>query len=214
MSSDFDIKTLSIPKLLEHPYVQELHEVINILYAENEALKVAFRKSKKLPAKPDVKPSKLDEVPPTNSDATTDTTTANDKSTDKPKDTPKRAGSQKRSKTKNLVIHQQKECQVIAPDSTWTFLGYKDYIVQGLKIELHNTCYKREEWETPDGKYIIAPLPAGLFHSINIFNFFMSFEIRRIACIILFIPLFRNKFITIFLINEKFSAELSATIFE
>lgn len=172
MSSDFDIKTLSIPELLEHPYVQELHEVIHILHAENEALKVEFRKFKKLPAKPTVKPSKLDEVPPTNSDATTDTTTANDattdasepndKSTDKPKDTPKRAGSQKRSKTKDLVIHQQKECQVIAPDPTWTFLGYKDYVVQGLKIELHNTCYKREEWETPDGKYIIAPLPESL----------------------------------------------------
>ena len=71
----------------------------------------------------------------------------------------KRAGSQKRSKTKELIIH---ETQRIVPEEIpegSTRVGYDDYIVQGLKVESHNICYRLERWCTPEGKTIKGKLP-------------------------------------------------------
>lgn len=71
----------------------------------------------------------------------------------------KRPGSKKRSKTKELVIHQTISVppKRIPPDSI--YVDHDDYIVQGLKIELHNVCYRLEWWRTPDGKLIKGELP-------------------------------------------------------
>lgn len=43
-----------------------------------------------------------------------------------------------------------------------TFKGYKDFIVQDLRIAVHNTRYRLECWQTPDGHYVTAPLPSQL----------------------------------------------------
>lgn len=139
----------NIDDLLKHPYVQELHQVIYQLHLDIEALKVELRKLKTLPAKPVIKPSKLDE-PQQNS------------SQDKGETTTKRPGSEKRSKTKELVIHETKKLYVENAGRDWKFLHCEDYIVQNLLIAVHNTCYQREVWQTPEGKQVIAPLPAGL----------------------------------------------------
>lgn len=40
------------------------------------------------------------------------------------------------------------------------FKGYEDYVVQDLEIKPRVIRYRRERWETPDGKTIIAPLPS------------------------------------------------------
>lgn len=75
----------------------------------------------------------------------------------------KRAGSNKKPKTSQLTIHEDK---VISPDEPLPddarFKGYRDFIVQDLIIEARNTRYRLSRWVTPEGKEIIGELPAAL----------------------------------------------------
>ena len=75
----------------------------------------------------------------------------------------KRAGSNKKPKTSQLTIHEDK---VIPPDEPIPddarFKGYRDFIVQELIIQAHNTRYRLPRWVTPEGKEIIGELPAAL----------------------------------------------------
>ena len=73
----------------------------------------------------------------------------------------KRPGSEKRSKSAQLDIH---ETVTLIPDGIgkdWVFKGYSDLVVQGLLIEPHNIKYRRGRWLTPAGETVIALLPAG-----------------------------------------------------
>lgn len=74
----------------------------------------------------------------------------------------KRPGSEKRSKTRTLVIHEE---QAIAPEAIpegSCFKGYQDYVVQELVIKAHNTRYRLERWETPGGDTLLGQLPASV----------------------------------------------------
>ncbi len=75
----------------------------------------------------------------------------------------KRAGSSKRSKTQQLTIHETLKVspQVPIPEGA-RFKGYRDFIVQDLRIAPHNTCHRLEVWQTPDGEWLLGELPAGL----------------------------------------------------
>ena len=150
-----DVTKFSIEDLLKHPYVQELHQIIHQLHLKIEAIEVDLRRLKKLPSKPDIKPSKLDEPP----DNTTEGKTTQGNNSEKE---PKRPGSEKRSKTKDLEIHEKKELQVENVGKDWKFIGYDDYVVQDLITKVHNTCYQRAVWETPEGKQVMASLPTEL----------------------------------------------------
>lgn len=71
----------------------------------------------------------------------------------------KRPGSEKRSKLAELRIH---ETVILKPDKVprgSTFKEYVDYTVQGILCQPRNTRYRRERWETVEGKSIVAPLP-------------------------------------------------------
>ena len=71
----------------------------------------------------------------------------------------KRPGSAKRSKTEQLVIHDDVPLPLDGlPDGT-KFLGYQDFTVQDLLIEPHNTRYRRGRYQLPDGTIVTAPLP-------------------------------------------------------
>jgi hypothetical protein len=71
----------------------------------------------------------------------------------------KRPGSAKRSKTQDLIIHDDVPLRLDGlPDGT-KFLGYQDFTVQDLKIEPHNTLYRRGRYQLPDGTIRTAPLP-------------------------------------------------------
>ena len=60
-----------------------------------------------------------------------------------------------------LVIHEERKLGVDAPPRS-RFKGYASYLVQDLMIRPHVTCFRRQRWRTPDGKTVIAPLPAGV----------------------------------------------------
>lgn len=71
----------------------------------------------------------------------------------------KRPGSAKRSKTRDLVVHDEVPLPLDdLPDGT-KFLGYQDFTVQDLKVEPHNTRYRRCRYQLPDGAIVTAPLP-------------------------------------------------------
>jgi FtsZ-binding cell division protein ZapB len=75
----------------------------------------------------------------------------------------RRPGSDKRSKTAELVIHEE---QIIQPapriPQGSRFKGYRDIVIQDLVIRAHNTRYRLARWLTPKGDYLIGELPAHL----------------------------------------------------
>jgi uncharacterized small protein (DUF1192 family) len=74
----------------------------------------------------------------------------------------KRAGSKKRSKTVKIQIHDTIDVEPEYIPEGSTFKGYQPFVVQGLKIEPHNVCYRLKSYETPDGKYLVAKPPKQL----------------------------------------------------
>ena len=66
----------------------------------------------------------------------------------------RRPGSDKRSKTVELSIHEE---AIIQPKKRIPngsrFKGYRDVVIQGLVIRAHNTRYRLARWLTP--KFIL-----------------------------------------------------------
>ena len=133
-----------IPEEQKTPLVMELLHVIGQLTEQIERLREEVARLKEHKGKPKIPPSRLEKDP---------------KEKQKKKDRKKRPGSKKRSKTKQLTIHETISVppKEIPPGSTRA--GYDDWIVQGLKIEWHNVCYRLECWITPEGKLIKGELP-------------------------------------------------------
>ena len=133
-----------IPEEQKTPLVMELLHIVQQQSKQIEQLRQEVARLKEHKGKPKIPPSQLEKKP---------------KDEQKNKSEKKRPGSSKRSKTKKLIIHETISVppKDIPPGSRRT--GYKDWIVQGLKIELHNVCYRIELWTTPDGKIIKGVLP-------------------------------------------------------
>ena len=74
----------------------------------------------------------------------------------------KRPGSEKRSKTKDLLIHEEIPVppKELPPGST--FVRRDPFVVQDLIVQTHNTRYLLETWQTPTGETIRGELPAGI----------------------------------------------------
>jgi Transposase IS66 family len=86
-----------------------------------------------------------------------------DEGQDEGKKDTRRPGSDKRNKTAELVIHEEK---IIPPSRRIPrgsrFKGYRDVVVQELQIQCHNTRYRLERWVTPGGEALCGQLPAEL----------------------------------------------------
>jgi hypothetical protein len=66
----------------------------------------------------------------------------------------KRPGSEKRHKTAELVIDQEIKVPPVQIPEGSRFKGYRDFIVQDLRISSHNVDYLLECWKTPEGGYL------------------------------------------------------------
>jgi len=115
--------------------IQKLRDEINRLKGEQ--------------GKPDIKPSKKEGK-------------QNDHSSEKERRQPKKW--QKGSKLDKVKVDREEILQVDKsklPDDA-EFKGYEPVIIQDLKIETDNICFKKEKYYSPStGKTWIAPLPAG-----------------------------------------------------
>jgi hypothetical protein len=72
----------------------------------------------------------------------------------------KRPGSAKRSKTAQLTITEETVLRLPHVPEGAVFKGYEDFVVQDLILEPRVILYRREHWQAPDGRSLVAPLPA------------------------------------------------------
>src|SRR5665213_2280277 len=73
-----------------------------------------------------------------------------------------RAARRRRGGTKaKLVIHEERMLAAAAPPGA-RFKGYAGFLVQDLMIRPHVTHFRRECWQTADGKTVVAALPEGI----------------------------------------------------
>jgi hypothetical protein len=85
-----------------------------------------------------------------------------EKATEPKPDRPAGEGDRKRGSTKSkLTIHEEKTIKATAPSGS-RFKGYTSFVVQDLVIRPHVVNFRCERWQTPDGKIVTAPLPAGI----------------------------------------------------
>ncbi|MEA3290699.1 MAG: hypothetical protein U9Q71_00065, partial [Pseudomonadota bacterium] len=122
---------------------EQQQERIGVLEAE-------VARIKKLPKKPNIRPSTL----PKDDDEPDDPGKGGDDASGKP--------NKPRKRKKNLTIHNT---EVIKPDNLpegSRLLGYEDYTVQDLLIQPYNTRYRLARYLTPDGKRLIGVLPEAL----------------------------------------------------
>ncbi len=139
-----NIKKL-IPEISEEemtPIVNRLLEITQQLIEENQNLKDEIARLKGQKPKPKIKPSNLTKEG------------ANKQETDKTG-----SGRRRKSKTKDIKIHQEIKIEPdnIPPGSR--LIDYKDYIVQDIKFFPWNIRYRRGRWQTPSGDFIIGELP-------------------------------------------------------
>jgi hypothetical protein len=134
------------PVILQLLGIIEQISVANLLQAEEiQLLKDEIARLKGQKPKPDIRPSTLEKAP---------------KDQEEKDSSGKRPGSNKRSKTAEIIIHKTIPIapEWIPPGST--FKEYQPYTVQGIKIEPYNIRYLLERWQTPDGNYIVGQLPS------------------------------------------------------
>lgn len=147
------IRLPEIPEEEQTPLVKELvgiiEELAQIVQAQGEEIErlkdeVSILKGQK--KRPRFQPSKM-----------------NQQAGKKTRRRGKRAGSNKRHKTKRLRIHHE---EVVTPKEAIPkgsrFKGYRDFVVQDLRVEAYNTRYRVARWKSPDGRILLGELPASL----------------------------------------------------
>jgi hypothetical protein len=141
-----------IPDAERTPLVRQLLEIIylqleRILQLEERIrqLEDEIARLKGLKARPRIAPSTL-ETP-----------------TRPPRDPhAKRPGSAKRSQTAQLTITEETILRLPHVPEGAIFKGYEDFVVQDLILQPRVILYRREHWLTPEGRSLVAPLPAAV----------------------------------------------------
>ena len=122
------------------PLVNVLLEIIAWQQIRIDKLEQEILKLKVETTKPNIKPSKMDE------DSVKADAEASDDS-----DKPKKNKGPKRSKTKYLKIDATFNIHPDTIPEGSTFKGYRDVVIQNIKFETFNTCYRLAQYETVDG---------------------------------------------------------------
>ena len=144
-----------LPKINDEdrtPLVDVLLELLAWQQKQIDKLEQEILKLKGETVKPKIKPSKMDD----------DNPGQNDDSKNDNSDTTKKNKGPKRSKTEHLKIDVTVE---IEPDNIpqgSVFKGHRDVVIQNIKFETFNTCYRLAQYQTPDGSYVSGQLPEGL----------------------------------------------------
>jgi hypothetical protein len=123
---------------------EALQGAVARLKSENQTLNDEIARLKHLPPRPPVKPSGME------------------KATERSKpDADKPARRRRGRGVSKLSIDRTVALTVDAPAGSRR-KGYEDVVVQDLMLRTETTLYRRERWETPDGRRIVAPLSAGI----------------------------------------------------
>ena len=72
---------------------------------------------------------------------------------------PRRGGG---PKTAQRAIDEDRILEIPGLPPGSIFKGYQDYLVQELVFRKHVVRYRRERWLTPDGRELVAEMPAGV----------------------------------------------------
>jgi hypothetical protein len=134
MSPPPDIEALSPAELKS--LVLQLFEERAELRRTVAALRDEIARLKGGPGRPDIKAN----VKPSGME----------KASEPPPSAPKN-GRRRGGRRAQLVIHEERKLEVDAPPRS-RFKGYASYLVQDLMIRPHVTCFRRQCWQTPDGR--------------------------------------------------------------
>src|SRR4051794_18694777 len=66
-----------------------------------------------------------------------------------------------RGKADRLTVDEERVVEADVPAGS-RFKGYEDFLVQDLVLRPHVVRLRRERWLTPDGRTVLAPMPAGI----------------------------------------------------
>ncbi len=135
-----------IPEAEKTPLVVALLHIVQTQREDIQQLRDEVARLKQHKGKPKIPPSRLEKDP-------------KEKHGKKKDANGKRAGSEKRSKTKDLPIHETIPVPPKNLPAGSTRVGHDDWIVQNLEIRVHNVCYQLETWRTPEGTLIKGKLP-------------------------------------------------------
>jgi hypothetical protein len=133
------------------PLIDVLLELLAWQQKQIDQLEQEILKLKGETTKPKIKPSKMDEVPANDGDGNGDDS-----------DTSKKNKGPKRSKTEHLKINATVDIQPDKIPAGSTFKGYREVVIQDIKFETFNTCYRLAQYQTLDGGYVSGQLPEGL----------------------------------------------------
>ena len=133
------------------PLVDVLLELLAWQQVQIDKLEQEILKLKGETTKPKIKPSKMDE------DFAEDDEENGDDS-----DKSKKNKGPKRSKTEYLKIDATIDIQPDNIPAGSIHKGFRDVVIQDIKFETFNTCYRLAQYQTPDGSYVSGQLPEGL----------------------------------------------------
>jgi hypothetical protein len=117
---------------------------IAALRAENQALRDEVARLKGLPPRPPLRPSGMEKA-------------TEPGAVGKAMKRSRRRRGAKRDR--NAVTVERVLKATVPPGSR--FKGYEDYLVRELQLSAEVIRYRRERWLTPSGETVVAPLPAG-----------------------------------------------------
>jgi len=143
-----------LPKITNEdrtPLVDVLLELLAWQQVQIDKLEQEILKLKGETTKPKIKPSKMDEDSAKDGDENGDD---GDKS--------KKNKGPKRSKTDHLKIDATFNIHPDTIPEGSTFKGYRDVVIQNIKFETFNTCYRLAQYQAADGSYVSGQLPDGL----------------------------------------------------